>query len=229
MFEPRRPQKRQRRDPLGALSDFWHRASAAGLCRGGVARTRSRHSLRGRGFRPAPGLRGPPSKTRKTLITIGLLGLAFRFRRYDNQSGNNGFSNRYRPGRTDSPEARRYNRIRRWLGIADFLLGLALMVALLATGWSGALRDIAYEATFQHYGLALFLYLLMIMVAGQSAGAGPGLLQFSPRTPLSTFQHAVARLVVGRGQRLSGWPGSGRRSWPSCCTSSCARRRSTGG
>ena len=37
-------------------------------------------------------------KTRKTLITIGLPGLAFRFRRYDNRSGTNGFSSRYRPG-----------------------------------------------------------------------------------------------------------------------------------
>ena len=76
------------------------------------------------------------------------------------------------PVATDSPEARHYNRIRRWLGIADFLLGLALMVALLATGWSGALRDIAYEATFQHYSLALLLYLLMIMVVAKVLGLG---------------------------------------------------------
>ena len=48
------------------------------------------------------------------------------------------------PTPTDSPEARRYNRIRRWLGVADFVLGLALLVVLLATGWNGALRDLAY-------------------------------------------------------------------------------------
>ena len=66
----------------------------------------------------------------------------------------------------DSPEARRYNRIRRWLGVADFVLGLALMVVLLTTGWSGALRDLAYETTFQHYSLALFLYVLMAAYAG---------------------------------------------------------------
>ena len=52
------------------------------------------------------------------------------------------------PVPADSPEARRYNRIRRWLGIADFVLGVALMAALLVTGWSGALRDLAYEANF---------------------------------------------------------------------------------
>jgi len=73
---------------------------------------------------------------------------------------------------TDSPQARRYNRIRRWLGVADFLLGLGLMVALLVTGWSGALRDIAYEATFQHYSLALFLYVLMLMVLAKVLGLG---------------------------------------------------------
>ena len=76
------------------------------------------------------------------------------------------------PVPADSPEARRYNRIRRWLGVADFLLGLALMVVLLATGWSGALRDIAYEATFQHYSLALFLYVLMLMVLAKVLGLG---------------------------------------------------------
>jgi len=29
----------------------------------------------------------------------------------------------------DSPQTRRYNRIRRWLGIADFALGAVLLVA----------------------------------------------------------------------------------------------------
>src|SRR6266446_4753505 len=49
---------------------------------------------------------------------------------------------------TDSPEARRYNRIKRWLGIADFVLGLILLLALLVTGWSGTLRDLAYSEGF---------------------------------------------------------------------------------
>src|SRR5216684_8705737 len=71
---------------------------------------------------------------------------------------------------SDSPEARRYNRIRRWVGVADFILSLVLMVALLATGWSGTLRDIAYKATFQHYSLAVFLYVLMLMVLAKVLG-----------------------------------------------------------
>jgi len=71
---------------------------------------------------------------------------------------------------SDSPEARRYNRIRRWMGVADFILSLVLMVALLVTGWSGTLRDIAYKATFQHYSLAVFLYVLMLMVLAKVLG-----------------------------------------------------------
>ena len=73
---------------------------------------------------------------------------------------------------TDSPEARRYNRIRRWLEIADFVLGLVLLVVLLETGWSSSLRDLAYRAAFQNYTLAVFLYLLMLMVVGKLLGLG---------------------------------------------------------
>src|SRR5216684_7335512 len=73
---------------------------------------------------------------------------------------------------TDSPEARRYNRIRRWLEIADFVLGLVLFVVLLETGWSGSLRDLAYRAAFQNYTLAVFLYLVMLMVVGKLLGLG---------------------------------------------------------
>src|SRR5437763_15439934 len=73
---------------------------------------------------------------------------------------------------TDSPEARRYNRIKRWLGIADFVLGLILLLALLVTGWSGTLRDLAYRAGFQNYTFAVFLYVVMLMGIGKVLGLG---------------------------------------------------------
>src|SRR5438132_3425499 len=73
----------------------------------------------------------------------------------------------------DSPEARRYNRIRRWLGIADAVLGLALLVLLLATNWSGWLRDLAYRGAFQNYSFAVFLYVGMLLVVGKILGLGP--------------------------------------------------------
>jgi len=70
----------------------------------------------------------------------------------------------------DSPEARKYNRIHRWLGIAEFALGLALLLVLLLTGWTGWLRDIAYRS--QSYVLAVFLYTLMLVVISKVVGLG---------------------------------------------------------
>jgi STE24 endopeptidase len=72
----------------------------------------------------------------------------------------------------DSPEARRYNRIRRWLEMADFLIGLALLVVLLLTGWTGVLRDWAYLGAFQNYQLSVFLFVFLLMLAGKLLGLG---------------------------------------------------------
>jgi STE24 endopeptidase len=72
----------------------------------------------------------------------------------------------------DTPEARRYNRIRRWLSIADFALGLALLIGLLVSDWNGALRDLAYRASYQTYTLAVFLYVLMLMLIQKFLGFG---------------------------------------------------------
>jgi STE24 endopeptidase len=76
------------------------------------------------------------------------------------------------PPPSDSPDARRYNRIRRWIGIVDFILSLILMVGLLVTGRSGTLRDIAYKAAFQNYSAAVFLYILMLMALAKLLGLG---------------------------------------------------------
>ncbi len=73
----------------------------------------------------------------------------------------------------DSPEARQYNRIRRWLGIADFLLGFALLIVLLATGWTIVLRDVAYShLAHENYPFALFLYVLMLAILAKALGSG---------------------------------------------------------
>src|SRR5262249_12986791 len=73
---------------------------------------------------------------------------------------------------TDSPEARKYNRIRRWLGIAEFVLAIGLLVALLATGWSGSLQAFAYRGAFQSYALALFLYVFILALIAKALGFG---------------------------------------------------------
>jgi len=72
----------------------------------------------------------------------------------------------------DSPEVRKYNRIRRWLGMGDLVLALALLVVLLLTGWSGAIRDLAYGNSLQSYGLAVFLYVFFLILIARVLGLG---------------------------------------------------------
>jgi STE24 endopeptidase len=74
------------------------------------------------------------------------------------------------PQTGDSPEARRYNRIHRWLGMADTVIGFALLVVLLVSGWTGKLRDWAYLGASQHYFFAVFLYVLMFSVIAKVLG-----------------------------------------------------------
>ncbi len=73
---------------------------------------------------------------------------------------------------TDSPEARQYNRIHRQLSILDFLLGLAFLGVLLATGWTNSLRDWAYLGAGQRYALAVFFYVGMLAVLTKALGFG---------------------------------------------------------
>lgn len=73
---------------------------------------------------------------------------------------------------SDSPEVRGYNRIRRWLGVGEFLLGLMFLSVLLITGWTGWLRDLSYRGAFQSYALAVFLYVVILLFAGKVLGMG---------------------------------------------------------
>lgn len=76
------------------------------------------------------------------------------------------------PHEADSPEARQYNRIRRRLAIADFSVGLALLLILVATRWTNTLRDWAYLGAGESYTLALFYYVLMLAVLAKVLGLG---------------------------------------------------------
>jgi STE24 endopeptidase len=92
----------------------------------------------------------------------------------------------------DSPEARKYNRIRRWLGIGEFALGLALLLVLLLTGWSGWIRDIAYRS--QSYALAVFLYTLMLVLISKILGLG-----------LDFYSFRLEHRYKLSNQKLKGW------------------------
>jgi STE24 endopeptidase len=72
----------------------------------------------------------------------------------------------------DTPEARRYNRIHRWLEFSDFALGLAFLLVLLLSGWNAVLRDWAYRAAFQNYTLSVFFYVFLLMLGGKLLGIG---------------------------------------------------------
>ena len=72
----------------------------------------------------------------------------------------------------DTPEARRYNRIRRWLSMADLVLGFAFLVVLLVTGWSGALRDYAVQLAPEQYSIQVYFYVLMLLVISKILAVG---------------------------------------------------------
>src|SRR2546429_621949 len=62
----------------------------------------------------------------------------------------------------DTPEARRYNRIKRLLELADLALGVGFLVVLLVTGWTNRLRDISMRTAGDHYWLQLFIFFTQI-------------------------------------------------------------------
>ncbi|HZQ20976.1 MAG TPA: M48 family metallopeptidase [Terriglobales bacterium] len=97
-------------------------------------------------------------------------------------------------GAPDSPEARRYNRARRWLGIGELILGLALLLVLLVTGWTDSLRDAAYLGASQSYALAVFLYVLMLLVLSKIVGLG-----------LDYYGFQLEHRYQLSNQKLGGW------------------------
>src|SRR6266849_5393603 len=98
------------------------------------------------------------------------------------------------PVLTDSPESRRYNRIKRWLGVADFAIGFGLLVVLLATGWTGTLRDLAERGASQNYPFSVFLYVLMLMLISKVLG-----------TPLEYYGFRLEHRYNLSNQRLRSW------------------------
>jgi STE24 endopeptidase len=94
----------------------------------------------------------------------------------------------------DSPESRRYNSTKRWLGVADFAVGFGLLVVLLATGWTGGLRDLAERGASQNYPFAVFLYVLMLMLISKVVG-----------TPLEYYEFRLEHRYNLSNQKLRSW------------------------
>jgi len=98
------------------------------------------------------------------------------------------------PPETDTPEVRRYNRIRRWLGITDAVIGFLLLVVLLVTGWTGRLRDWSYLGARQNYFLAVFLYVLMFSIIVKALSS-----------PVDYFGFRLERRYNLSNQKLRSW------------------------
>src|SRR5271154_3950232 len=98
------------------------------------------------------------------------------------------------PVLADSPESRRYNRIKRWVGIADFAIGFGLLIVLLASGWTGTLRDLAERGASQNYPFAVFLYVLMLMLISKLIG-----------TPLEYYGFRLEHRYNLSNQRFRSW------------------------
>jgi len=94
----------------------------------------------------------------------------------------------------DSAESRRYNRIKRWLGISDFAIGIALLMVLLVTGWTGTLRDLAYRGAWQNYTIAVFLYVVMLMLISKLIGL-----------PLDYYGFRLEHRFHLSNQRMGSW------------------------
>ena len=64
--------------------------------------------------------------------------------------------------KADSPEARRYNRRKRWLEVSDLVIGFVLLLVLVLTPGAAKLRDFAYLAARQYYTVAVFMFVLFL-------------------------------------------------------------------
>ncbi len=108
----------------------------------------------------------------------------------------------------DTPEARRYNHIRRVLSILDFLLGLAFLLALLfvltprGARWSEVLRDWAWHAARQQYVLALLIYVAMLLLIGKLIGL-----------PLDFYGFRLEHRYQLSNQKLRSWAWDEIKGW----------------
>ena len=69
----------------------------------------------------------------------------------------------------DSARVKSYHRTGRILGVAGYLVDLALLLVLLFTGWSVAMRSLALHYTLRPW-LALLIYLVLFGAISQSIG-----------------------------------------------------------
>ncbi len=70
----------------------------------------------------------------------------------------------------DTPEARDYNRARRWVELGDLTISFGFLIVLLATGWTKTLSGLATRMAPDHYWLDLFFYVMFLSVISKALG-----------------------------------------------------------
>jgi len=70
----------------------------------------------------------------------------------------------------DTPEAREYNRTRRWLELGDLAVSFGFLIVLLVTGWTKTLSGLATRMAPDRYWLDLFFYVMFLSVISKVLG-----------------------------------------------------------
>jgi STE24 endopeptidase len=103
---------------------------------------------------------------------------------------------------SDTPEAREYNRHRRWLEICDLVVSFGFLIALLVTGWTNTLSALATRIGGDRYALNLFLYVAFLSVISKVLGFG---LDFYSFRLEHRFNLSNQRLFSWLKDEFKGW------------------------
>ena len=118
----------------------------------------------------------------------------------------------------DTPEARRYNHIHRWLEFSRFRIGLGFPAVLLLSGWTRSSAGLGLWRGIPELQFAVFLYVFILMLGGKLLGLG-----------LDYYGLSLERRFHLSNQKTRSWLWDEVKgflvglvvaeSWPSCCTS----------
>jgi len=102
----------------------------------------------------------------------------------------------------DTPEARQYSRLHRWISLSDTSLGIAFLVVILTTGWTRDFRDIALRLAHEHYVLALFYYVLLLTLLSKAISIALDIYSFRLEHRFHLSNQSTGAWIV---DELKGW------------------------
>src|SRR3954468_16833456 len=111
-------------------------------------------------------------------------------------------ANRASTSGDDTPEARQYSRLHRWISLSDTSLGIAFLVVILTTGWTRDFRDIALRLAHKHYVLALFYYVLLLTLLSKAISIALDIYSFRLEHRFHLSNQSTSAWIV---DELKGW------------------------